>query len=349
MPGPGRPRRKDIDDAQLIQLADRYGLRKAARLLGIPHTTAHYRYHQAKQEGLPAKGDPVVSFGQDIEPPEGWEEQFWEEVVSWEDWQRRGSTERHYADITIETDRPIGICFTSDWHVGNAGTWHAILKSVIDGILDTPAMFVCCNGDLVDNFVALSHETGRYEQLLRPRYQKRIVAWLMKQLAPRMLAVTGGQHEHFETRVSDFDSAEYFGRKGECVYLGAGGRLSLQVGKAHYDILMWHRYRGSSIYDATAAAKRLAREHGDADIVVTADKHMPAISYQFERERVGVFVQSGTFKLEDPYAKSLGYQPKDPSVRIANPVCILWPHKRPPWITLDFWLGCEYLRYLRGD
>jgi len=342
-----RPKRKDIDDNEVVQLGDAHGVRKAAAMLGLPYSTVYYRYHQAKAAGI--TGEPVATAEQEIQPPEGWEEEFWEHITSWESWQRRGSTEHHRADITISTDKPIGICFTSDWHIGNAGTHHALLKSLIDGILATPAMFVCCNGDLVDNFVALSHETGRYEQLLRPRYQKQLGAWLMERLAPRLLALTGGQHEHFETRVSDFDSAEYFGRKGRAVYLGPGGLVHLDVGGAPYVILMWHRYRGNSIYDATASAKRLFREHGPADIVVTSDKHIPAISYMFEQERFAVFVQSGTCKLEDQYAKSLGYQPLNPAARIASPVCILWPDRRPPWVTLDFWLGCEYLAFLRRE
>lgn len=334
------------DLPHLRALVQEHGWRGASARTGIPRTTLH---RWLEQGYIPAERErEAVEFEQETEAPPGWEARLFAAMPDWERLNREGSTEADRADITIRSDRPIGIACTSDWHLGNAGTRHALVKSVVDGILATPFMFAVCNGDLVDNFVAHSHETGRYEQLLRPRAQKQLAAYIMGLLAPRLLCVTGGQHEFFEERVSDFDSAEYFARKGGAVYLGAGGVLNLAVGRQSYRLGVWHRYRGNSIYDATAAAKRCFREHGPFDVTVTADKHTPAVSYCEEQGVHAVFVQSGTAKLEDRYAKSLGYS-GNPGGRIGTPVVILWPGERRFWVTTDFEAGCEYLRYLRGD
>ncbi len=280
-------------------------------------------------------------------PPDGWEADLFEQACAYGETIHRLEIEQYEADISIDTQLPIGIAITSDQHLGNEGTDHRLLGKIIDTIVDTPGLFVCDNGDSIDNFVALSHETGRYEQIIRPRYQKQLARWIWGRWAPKLLACTGGQHEYFETRVSDFDTAEYLSRKGDAVFLGPGGKLNLQVGEQPYSIGMWHKFQGNSMYSATAAAMRLFREHGPFDISITGDKHEPAINYQREQGRWGVFVRAGTFKIRDSYGRSLGFETANPLDYVAVPLTILWPGERKFFITLDFFGGIEYLAFLR--
>lgn len=293
--------------------------------------------------------EPSVDITNLKRPEDGWEEGFYKQVCTFGEAIQSLEIEQYEADISLTTQAPIGIAVTSDQHLGNVGTDHRLLGRVIDTIIETPGLFVCDNGDSIDNFVALSHETGRYEQIVRPRHQKQLARWIWIRWAEKLLACTGGQHEYFETRVSDFDTAEYLSRKGDAVFLGPGGKLNLTVGDQHYSVGMWHKFKGNSMYDATAAAKRVCREHGPFDISITGDKHEPAISYAREQGRWSVFVRAGTFKIRDSYGRSLGFETANPLDYVAVPVIILWPDERRLWITLDFFGGIDYLRFLRGD
>ncbi len=333
----------------MVTIRECGSLNRAADALDIPRSTFKRWAAKLREEGLPRTSDPVAVIEQATEPPPDWEQKLWESLPDWETLQRAAQTEVDAGDITIETERPIGIAHCSDWHIGNAGTHHALIKTVLDTIMDTPGLFFTENGDCIDNYVAHSHETGRFEQILRPGLQKRLAAWLMERLAPKLLAVTGGQHEFFEERVSDFDTASYLARKGGAVYLGAGGALHLRVGEQLYTLGMWHRYRGSSVYDRNADAKRAFRDHGDYDVIITGDKHEPAISHCVEQGAYRVFVRSGTAKLTDRYGKSLGYTYTPGQEYLATPVTILWPDRREFATFLRFDQAVAYLRCLRGE
>lgn len=328
---------KDLQAALKARESHPESLRAAAKSLGVAHTTLQGRLERAREK-FPEQAAHKTNDKQ----PKLSEEELFNNLIDWEEFLRTRRVEQESTDQEITTDLPIGIAFLSDQHIGNVGTHHMLVKATLDWVLNTPFLFCTLNGDVIDNFVSHSHETGRYEQALRPKDQKRLAAWLAEQLSPRLIAVTGGQHEFFEERVSDFDSAEYFAHKGNAAYLGAGGAITLKVGQQTYRIGMWHRYRGNSIYDKNADAKRLCREHGPFAITVTGDKHEPAISYCLEQDEFRVFVRGGTCKLEDRYAKSLGYQG-----RVGTPLVILWPDERKFWVTLDFEGGCQYLRFLR--
>jgi len=341
----------DFTARQLRELAAANGgCRAAVRAIGEKWSGSWARAFKAAHAADPMDdGDPAATITNLKRPPAGWEAALWEEICDYGELLRQADIEQYEADITIDTKLPVGLSVTTDQHLGNVGTDHRLLGRVIDTIIETPGLFICDDGDSIDNFVALSHETGRYEQLVRPRYQKQLARWIWTRWAHKLLANTGGQHEFFETRVSDFDTAEYLARKGDAVFLGPGGKLNILVGEQHYSIGMWHRYPGNSIYDATAAAKRCFREHGPFDITITADKHEPAISYACEQGRWGVFVQAGTFKVRDSYARSLGHETADPMDYVAVPTVILWPDRRKFFVTLDFFGGIEYLNYLRGQ
>ena len=292
--------------------------------------------------------DPRAEITNLKRPEPGWEGRLWDAMCDYQNAATELEIEQYDAHITIETEAPIGIAVTSDAHIGNVGTDHRTLKQVVDAIREIPGLFVVDDGDIIDNFVAMSHETGRYEQIARPRDQKALAKWIYGLWAPHHLANTAGQHEYFEERVSDFDIGAYLSRKGRSVYLGPGGRLNLLVGGQPYRIGMWHKFKGWSKFDNTAAAKNCYDKHGPFDITITGDKHEPAYSECIWQGLMRIFVQAGTLKIRDSYARSLGYETADPRDYLATPLFILWPKQRRMWGTIDFWDGVEYLKTLRG-
>jgi hypothetical protein len=111
-------------------------------------------------------------------------------------------------------------------------------------------------------------------------------------------------------------------------------------------VAVWHKYHGSSVYDETAAAKRLCREHGPFDVSIVCDKHAPAASVEMKYgDRLRAFLRGGTAKLNDPYGKSLGYQ----NSLLTWPSVILWPDERRVWATADLAGALDYIERLHDD
>lgn len=271
----------------------------------------------------------------------------WERLIDFQGAIEAGNPERDAADVTIATEKPIGVVLTADWHIGAGGTDHAELLRFVLQWLVAPGMYGCHLGDGIDNFVAHSPDGGRFDTVARPGLQKSMLQWAMKLLRGKLLAYLGGQHEFFSERLDDFNVANWAAQSGGCVSLGPGGVLNVTVGETEYTFGLRHKYKGRSAYSETAEAKNFCRDYGPFDVTATGDKHSPAVSKEFRQGANRVFVRAGTFKLRDGYAKSLGYGAG--SSAIGCPVVILWPQQKRFEVIEDWDMALAFLAHLRGE
>jgi len=252
------------------------------------------------------------------------------------------------AIIDIEETLPFAIAFPGDFHIGSRGTHHTAIMSVCYILYTTPGLYCAFNGDLINNYIARSYEDERHSQSISPGDQKDIARVLMEWLAPKCLALTSGQHEYWSIRQDDFDPAAYFAKHAQCVYLGTGGQIEIvcSASNVKYILGMYHQYKGNSIYDQLAAAKRCYLDHGAGlwDITIVADKHEPAISKEIKHGAERVFVRCGTAKLDDPYSRRLGFKQQ----RFYVPVVVLDPNNRRFDVFMRLSSAIEYLAYLRS-
>ena len=290
--------------------------------------------------------EQVVCENRELEDPE-LIDRLWSAADEMQQVTRAADTEQEQAAYTIHGTLPIGLWSLGDAHIGADGVNYWDLKNTFTMLSEEPGLYGVINGDMIDGFVAHSPDTGRFSEVLRPRFQKRLAKYVCELLAPKLIALIGGQHEFFSSRLDDFDMAGYLAVHGKTVYLGPGGTLDLKFVDCDetYKVGVWHKYRGSSIYDETAGAKRLYREHGPFDVTMVADKHSPAASMEIRNGAMRAFMRGGTWKLRDDYSKSLGYT----DAAVAVPMVILWPNEKRYWTTIDVDEGISYLRALRAD
>ena len=254
-------------------------------------------------------------------------------------------TECNFAEVYVDEKLPFGICFAGDLHIGSMGTDHEGVLRVLDFIHKTPGLYLMLNGDTINNYIAASYDEERHKQPLAPSLQKEAAQLLLRWLKGKCLALTSGQHEDWSIKQDDFDPGAFLANAADSVYLGRGGELLVHCKNWYFEMGLWHAYRGSSMYDQLAAAKRCYREHGAGRwrITAVADKHSAAICKEYLHGMERVFVRCGTAKLYDPYAKRLGYT----QTQFLVPVAIIDPATGEIEVFLKLSAAAGYLAHLR--
>jgi len=352
---------KNVRDAGLLgDLLERYGGRVNGMCIAmgwersgaLRSACMRVKQQQEAEDGVESvvgegsAGERIVCTNRELEGP-NIIEKLWNAAAVMSEATREAEIEQDSASFRVEGRRPIGIWAMGDTHIGSDGVNYWDLKNMIDMLVEEDGLYGVINGDVIDGFVANSPDTGRFAQNMRPRFQKRLAKHVCEILSGRIIALVGGQHEFFSSRLDDFDMAGYLATHGNAIYLGPGGTLDLHFADTgiSYSLGAWHKYKGNSIYDETAGAKRLYREHGPFDVTMVADKHSPAASMEIRNGAMRAFMRGGTWKLRDDYSKSLGFTNSAVSV----PMVILWPDEKHYWTTIDVDEGISYLRELRAS
>ena len=202
----------------------------------------------------------------------------------------KASVGQHEARVKIETDRPVVIVPTGDWHFASYSTDHQELEDQLRYVLDTPHLYLIDLGDNIENFTAFKSVGAVINQVLPPALQKEwYKAVLTKMVSEgKILARTWSNH------VEEFDERIWGGQVQEfnrlVPYLKDDGRLFLTVGDTEYKIWAKHVAPGRSIYNVNHGNKRAARfEWTEADIYVSAHTH--------DGPEHDVFIQDGRPKL----------------------------------------------------
>ncbi len=218
----------------------------------------------------------------------------WDKLIDWQDEVNQWDVSQDEATVEIDTDLPIGIVFRADWHLGNENTDHKLFRQHCRCIADMPGLYDIEAGDLMDGFIKPTMPEGMHEALARPRMQRHLVWDTCNQLRGKVIAVVGGQHDHWGIHQADFDPVEWLGHDMRVPYLGHGGMVKLRVGKVWYSIHVRHLGRYNSVYNATHSIKQWWRFNGDSDVGCHADKHVPAMEFVWWKDEMRIACRPGT-------------------------------------------------------
>jgi len=250
-------------------------------------------------------------------------DQLWEAIIALQRQERRifPSSIR----VAIETDRPIGVVFTSDWHIGSSGTDHERLLADVETIATFPGLFAYVGGDPTDNMVTakLSH-VARDEQLVPPRDQWRLYRSLIEKLRPSLIAIGRGNHDAWTQRVAGIDGIEAALEGIPVIQTGEDTYIELVVGEQEYVIYRKHRPIASSRTHRASGAKR-AYDWGERtfDVGVTEHHHEASLTCEMRHGRYRWFITTGSYKVRDAYAREGGFVHGGPRM----PVVIFWPDR----------------------
>lgn len=199
---------------------------------------------------------------------------------------------------------PIVVQFISDLHIGSIATNYDALREITDGVINTPNLFWILNGDLTETTVNFKNALSVHSQVLTPEMQHDVLESWLDCIAPKVLSA--GWDNHGVEREEKWGAMSNIKRmlNRRFIYHNGMGEISIEHGKARYDLIVSHKVAGYSIFNQLHGAKRMMRlQFPRADIFVTGDKHTPDIETYYEGEYKRAAIMSGSFKIEDGYSK----------------------------------------------
>lgn len=291
---------------QVVSAARSYGnATEAGREFGVSEATAR---RWAKED---AKQAPVQPTGHI--PPVVLDKKF-SELDIWQALSAMRGTQavvhaaengQHEVSITIQTDRPIVLVPTGDWHLGSYATDYESYERHLRYILETPHLYMIDLGDEIDNFHRFKSLEAVLNQALPPKVQKVLLEKVLAKLvdAGKILARCWGNHGE------EFDERAFGGsidRFNDLVpYLKDDGRLHLTVGETVYELFVKHNFRGSSMHHVNHGAKRALRmEWFDADILLSGHTHNgPEFDLFLAGDRHRLAMKTPAYKSHDVYSR----------------------------------------------
>lgn len=249
--------------------------------------------------------------------------------------------------LDVDDDKPIGIVFTGDWHVGGLYTAHKEMIEDFKAISETDGLYNITMGDYADNYNSGSHKGGMFEQIENPDVQKELIEHLFKNyLGDSNLAVLKGNHDYWETRETSEDFVKHIARMIGSPYLWYGGEINLRLGDQVYRVIARHTYMGNSALNTTNSQRRLFDET-QGDVIALGHLHYNEVHSKSKAGKDTVWIRTGTYKRTDDYTQwVVGGSGKGD---IRQPMVILYPKEKKILDFRDMYDGIKYLKMLRGE
>lgn len=270
------------------------------------------------------------------------------DIGEWLDWMETGqglrkkaSWSQHEASIVLGDGKsPVILMCAGDWHVCDWSTDHKLVRSAIAEINDTPNLYVALMGDLIQMAIKMRSVLEVSSNMIPPEHQATFLEKLLEKIIDKVAFSVWCNHGvEREEKQSGISMVKHvLSRKS--IYSNGIAHPDLKVGTQTYHVAASHKFRGTSMYDATFANKRYARmEANDRELILMGDIHRFGISEYNEGGMHRVAVTNGSFQTDSGYAKryfSLRTCPFMP--------CIVLHHDRHdmvPFRSLD--LALRYL------
>jgi hypothetical protein len=257
-----------------------------------------------------------------------WEEKDIDEVLDLiEDAQKKLkglNSEQSEANIKINTNnKHIAIAFISDLHLENVNTDVSQMRKDFKIIKNTKDFYMGFGGDFLDNFSTGPFKEGANEAVISLKAARIVAGKLFDSVKTKVLWTILGCHDDWDKKYAEYNLVEHIARKLHVPYLGYGGDINLKINNVEYFIHARHKYRGSSgLNNGTACCKNILRDIDPKfQIVSVGHNHFAEIKIEHYLGKQRVFIRNGSYKVEDRFSKSLGYQSNSFNIQI--PVVIL--------------------------
>lgn len=252
-------------------------------------------------------------------------------------------TARNTIDISIDVDRPIGLAYTADWHMGGQGIDYKGLDRDVDLINACPWLYAFVGGDVCENWVLDWMTEAQKMQSANVQQQWAVFRYVLERILPSVICVGDGNHPAWTRRVAGIDPTWQSVKDLPAVYTKEGGLLNLTIGEITYRIYRKHRPRFWSSYNPGHAVQQMWRfGECDFDIGVVEHHHVPNIGTFLAHNERKVWVRTGTYQVYSEYARSRGFYGAGPE----TPVVIFWPNEKRYHPILGLREAIDYLNSL---
>jgi hypothetical protein len=275
--------------------------------------------------------------------------ELWDAVEVIRQARRRTDPRQDEIEAKFWFDKPIGVCYLADLHIGNEGTEHDYILDAVELIADTEGAYATLNGDIIDN--SILHRGSHHNEVVGPRIQKILATSLCESLFNKTLYVLQGSHEEWSKRADDFDFGEYLSNHSMGSYLGHGGDVYLKVKGAEYHLHVRHEYKYESTINIMNAFRQMFDHICPFDVGVISHMHNPPFimhtsRWQGKHRKDVVYVRPGTAKLYDRWSR---HKVGSFGAEFEVPVVIFMPEKKSYMPFKSLRNGLRTLTMLRDN
>ena len=235
--------------------------------------------------------------------------------------------------LSIDTDKPIALSDSADWHIGMSGTaYQRLYDDLACMIRYQDRLRLLLGGDNLHNIIQQSKMGSSHNQM-PISLQKATYFMILERMADQVLAMGTGNHDYWSALQDGEDWNREVASRLKLVYLKHRAIIHLTVGEMRYDILWMHKGRFNSTDNITNSAKQYQRKFfPDARIVITEHTHRASCENYDYCQKHCVAMVPGSYATRDDRAESEGYAPVEPH----SPTVVLFPHEDRLIGFLDF-------------
>src|SRR5690606_23364969 len=281
-----------------------------------------------------------------LPPGDSWGTDLLDALIEYQQRLDELDTGQDEATVAVNTDRPFGIVFTGDWHMGSRSTDHRLMREDFELIRQTDGLYACPMGDYGDFFLRDGTPRAQDAQLPDAEVQAELAQRpLARYFEGKLVAVILGNHDWWLRRAAGNNLCMRVAQQQAVPFLRHGGSVTLRTPGAEYRLAVRHDFPGRSRINTTNNQRRLFEAVGGADVVVLAHLHFADLQQQSRgRHERTIWLRSGTYKtLYDDHAARYGFPSGDPSM----PMVVFWPDRKHMVPFASFRDGIDYLRFLR--
>jgi transposase-like protein len=218
-----------------------------------------------------------------------------------------------YNMVTIQTDQPIAIMKSADWHFGGIDIDYESLLAHLQFLWDTPNFYLQLFGDDLNMMMMFRNVSSRTDVFT---VEEQII-WLENIIdktleSGKLVSMGWGNHsDEFSERNAGFGIVERIA-KHKVPYFRGLGYLDLVVGKQTYPMAFAHKSRFSSFMNPVHGNIRMRQLHSHlfgvnspiAKEYITGHTHSPAFMVEncIPSERI-YYIKCGTFKTDCTYSQ----------------------------------------------
>jgi len=245
----------------------------------------------------------------------------------------------------MKDDKPIAVTFFSDIHLGSYGMAYEQLQGDIKAIKNTEGMYVVHNGDEINNFIIGRLQGLSRHDALQPDDQWMFLKLMFKELAPKTLAATRGNHTDWTPMLTAIDYRSEICDSLSILDVGHGGKIYITLGGIMYTVMVRHKYKFESGSNQYNAVVKMFENFGPFDVGVIGHTHTSGIANFNRQGKDFVAIRPGSYKIHDEYAEEWGWAP----AKSLSPTVILFPTEKRMVIFDNCQEASEYLKFLRAN
>ena len=305
-----------------------------ADILGITYKQVNHAIHRSRKKRK-------IEYEDKKEYTEGDVSDFINAMINMQEKRERLNTRQVRATVRLNEDKPVGVAYWGDWHIGASGVDYKLFEEDIRKIRDTEGLYFIGAGDYKDNYVTGIHPGAQFEQMIQPGMQDLAVKHYMDQVADKCIALVKGCHESWDKKLTDKDFLETMCEVTDSINLWHGGELTFKIGNESYLWRCRHKYKFQSSLNVENAMRRIMEIQGPCDVAAEAHLHN---GYTLKRHLMGeyrIMLRCGTYKIWDEFGQKIaGYKGKP-----AVPVVIMFPNRHT---MIDELFLDDAIQILRG-